>query len=100
MSDDSEDIVLVTGKAERAESWSVLRRRAGNLEAGELRPMVEGQPIVGDIVKLSPREEHALLFDVEVLHATPRSGPAQVATQAYRDGWDMIFGGMGKKGEA
>jgi len=100
VSDDSEDIVLVTGKAERAESWSVLRRRAGAVEAGELRPMVEGQPILGDVVKLSPREEHALLFDVEVLHATPRSGPPQVATRAYRDGWEAVFGGFGGKGEA
>lgn len=32
--------------------------------------------------------------------ATPTSGPSQVATAAYRDGWDTLFGGKVPRGQA
>ncbi len=100
MSEETEDVRLVVGDAERGPGWSVLRRRHGALEAGEMRPLAEGQPIHGELVTLTRRREHDLLFDVKVVHdASGRGGPAQVATRAYRDGWEAAFGGDGSRGD-
>jgi hypothetical protein len=108
MSDDDErttppatDTLFVYGKSPD-DAYSVLRKRGESLELGALREVEEGKPLHGELVKLNRREEHPLLFDVNVLHdATPkvapdrndRSGPPQVATDAYREGWELIFGG-------
>lgn len=84
----------------------VIRRRGDTLEAGALRPVVEGAPINGEVVALRPREDLPLLCDVDVLYAPPapakapeapppsaprRKGPAQVATDRYRNNWDSIW---------
>jgi hypothetical protein len=84
----------------------VIRRRGDKLEAGALSPLREGAPIHGEVVSLRPREEFPLLCDVDVLYAPPasaapvakqsarvarRKGPAQVATDDYRDNWDSIW---------
>ena len=61
-----------------------------------MRAPKEGQPLVGELVKLEPTEEHAQLFECETLVPAPvraAAGPAQVASAAYRSGWDQIFGG-------
>lgn len=72
-----------------------------------MRPMEEGKPLHGELVRLAPRSEPNL-YDVEVLHdaraaITPtddvdraepsadRRGPAQVATDEYRRGWSRLF---------
>lgn len=45
-----------------------------------------------EIIKLKKRKGTPFR-DVEVLQeGTGHKGPARVATQAYRDGWDRIFG--------
>jgi hypothetical protein len=93
------DVLFVGGKAETG-GWQVLRRREDSLEIGEVRPAVEGKPIHGEVVRLSPRKESERLFDVEVLVPRDRpppeprngKGPAQVASDAYRTNWDAIFG--------
>jgi hypothetical protein len=93
------DVVLV-GPATSTESHAVLRQREDRLELGELRAVREGRPLQGsgELVKLRPREEHERLFDVDVVTALPsppgqgRSGPPQVASDAYREGWELIFG--------
>ena len=95
-----DDVVFVHSKADSGEGFRVIRKRADVLEVGEIRPVQEGKPLQGEVVKLSPRKDHEQLFDVEVLvskeealGATRRStGPAQVATAAYRSNWDAIFG--------
>lgn len=93
----STDTILVYGKSQENDAYSVLRKRGESVELGALREVEEGKPLHGELVKLSRRADHPLLFDVNVLHdATPklegRSGPAQVATDAYREGWEIIFG--------
>jgi len=93
-----DDTIFVYGRGpEDAAAYSVLRKRGESVELGALREVEEGKPLHGELVKLSRRSEHPLLFDVNVLHdSTPRlsqrSGPAQVATDAYREGWETIFG--------
>jgi len=83
----------------------VIRRRGDQLEAGALQPLREGAPIQGEVVSLRPRESCPLLCDVDVLYTPPqtaaaskpaapaprRKGPAQVASNDYRDNWDSIW---------
>ena len=112
--DKKEDVVLLHSPSESGDGIRVVRKREETLELGELRPMREGQPIHGDVVRLTQREEHKLLFDCEVLVPAPKKeekelpakaasdvaeprqlahkGPARVTTDAYRGGWDVIFG--------
>ena len=76
----------------------ILRRRSdeGPIEAGIVQPLEEGKPITGEVISLEQRGDLPFLFDVtsEVAApaARPNSGPAQVATDSYRRGWDAIWG--------
>ena len=92
------DIALVCGKDQHG--THILRRRSEDapLEVGLLRPLREGKPIEGEVVSLTPRDEAPMLFNVKSELADPRprpteDGPAQVATDAYRKGWDAVWGG-------
>jgi hypothetical protein len=93
-----QDVVFVHSPLEEGDGFRVIRRRDDAIELGELRSVQEGRPIHGEMVRLCPRKEHERLFDVEVLVPKPepaasqRSGPAQVATHAYRQNWESIFG--------
>src|SRR4051812_24323701 len=90
-----DDVLLALAPTERGDGVHVLRKRAESIELGEVRPAKDGQPIHGELVRLKAREESPRVFDVEVLADTrsreARSGPAQVATTAYRKNWDAIF---------
>src|SRR5262252_8483457 len=85
------DMVFVYGKRE-GDAYSVLRRRGENVELGAIAKLEEGKPIHGEVVRLNRRDEHPLLFDVDVVADAQslggRSGPAQVATEAYRENWE------------
>src|SRR3954452_9044912 len=95
-----EDVGFVHSPSESGEGFRVIRKRADAIEVGEIRSLEEGKPIHGEVVKLKPRKDQERLFDVEVLvpqdeaapRALPHAGPAQVASAAYRRGWDAIFG--------
>jgi hypothetical protein len=96
-----QDVVFVHGPTESGDGLRIIRKRDEGIELGELRPVQEGKPIHGEVVKLSPRKEHDRLFDVEVLvpraetqAGAPRghAGPALVANEAYRENWEAIFG--------
>lgn len=129
---DDDDVVLLHSPTESGDGIRVVRKRQDTIELGELRPMREGQPIHGDVVRLTPREDHALLFDCEVVvpsharkepqetkpsapalpAATARAperseptkvqhkGPPRVTSDAYRGGWDAIFGQRSDKKSA
>ncbi len=101
MSDDEtsrkQDVVFVHSPLDEGDGYRVIRRREDAIEFGEIRAVEEGRPIHGEMVRLSPRKDHERLFDVEVLvprqeTAAQRSGPAQVASTAYRRNWEAIFG--------
>jgi hypothetical protein len=121
----SSDVALLYAPTDDGKGARVLRARDGLLEAGEVRPVKEGQPInQGEVVKLTPIQAGApCLCNVEVLHAgdatrqapsappsanlaeSARSaeangGPAQVATEDYRLNWDRIFGRRVKQGRS
>ena len=78
---------------------AVLRQRGEGapVEAGVVRNVREGEPIVGELVTLKPSDDGSRLCDVEVHvdnrpNAGTHKGPTRVASDSYRDGWDEIFG--------
>jgi len=94
----SDDVVYVHSPCESGEGYNIIRQRSDRLEVGELRTLKEGKPVVGELVKLTPRAGQERLFDCEVLvdNSPGRltgNGPAKVSSEAYRDHWDQIFGG-------
>jgi hypothetical protein len=77
----------------------IVRRRSEDapLETGVAQPLAEGRPITGEVISLRRREDVPFLFDVKTeldgAEARPAGdGPAQVATESYRKGWDAIWG--------
>lgn len=114
----SADVALIHGVSPDG-AVQIIRRRGDRLEAGALTPLREGAPIQGEVVSLRPREDCPLLCDVDVHYAPAqqlspsattkpkpsarpslrRKGPAQVATDSYRDNWDSIWNGK-KKSDA
>jgi hypothetical protein len=90
------DVAAICGKDDRG--VHILRRRSddGPIEAGIVQPLEEGKPITGEVISLEQREDLPFLFNVttELAAASAResSGPAQVATDSYRRGWDAIWG--------
>lgn len=91
------DVAAVCGKDERG--LHVLRRRTddGPVEIGIVQPLVEGKPITGEVISMKQRQDVPFLFDVETQvparePAAESTGPAQVATDSYRRGWDAIWG--------
>jgi len=93
------DVALVFGKDQHG--THILRRRSEDapVEAGVLRPLQSGKPIDGEVISLSPRSDAPLLFDVKSELPSPypaarptSDGPAQVASDAYRNGWDAVWG--------
>jgi len=90
------DVVILGGPTNDGEGVRVMRVRDESVGLGEVRPMKDGVPIAGEVVKLRPRETAPAVCDVEVLHPAPApartgSGPAKVASDAYRDNWDRVF---------
>ena len=62
------DVILPIAATEDGKGLHVLRAREDRVEAGEMRPVKDGQPITGELVRLTPREDSPALCDVEVLH--------------------------------
>lgn len=102
-----EDVALILGPDEERKALRVLRKRNHAVEAALVRPVEPERPLMGDLVRLKPRPGIPVLCDVETLYefrpssptdeeATSRSpghsGPARVTSDAYRRGWDRIFG--------
>jgi hypothetical protein len=113
------DVAVLGGETEDGEGRRVLRLRPEGASIGEVRPLKEGRPITGgEIIALKPREQEPWLCDVDVQHRLPARaaapttapttapapeaprlpGPAQVATPAYRESWERIFGPRDRKG--
>jgi hypothetical protein len=93
------DVVLLGPPTTDGAGVHVLRARDERIEAGELRNLEEGRPITGEVLTLAPRKDNPRLCDVKDSYSASESmappakakGPAQVATQAYRDNWEEVF---------
>jgi hypothetical protein len=91
------DVAVVCGKDEHG--LHILRRRSEDapIEAAVAQPLTEGRPITGEVISMRRREDVPFLFDVTTeLDASgapaETDGPAKVATNSYRKGWDAIWG--------
>jgi hypothetical protein len=107
-SDVSQDIAFLHSPTEDGQGARILRLRKGKVEAAEVRPARDGQPLNSqELVRLHPRENTPRVCDVEVLHdsredadASPEpNGPARVSSKNYRDNWDRIFAGEGSEAD-
>jgi hypothetical protein len=97
------DVVFIQGATEDRKGLRVLRARPEGIELGEVRPLEEGKPILGDVVKLEPTPGFPMICQVktELRVRAPKaadaqpsrshSGPAKVASEAYRSNWDAIW---------
>jgi hypothetical protein len=100
------DVALLYAPTDDGKGARILRARDGTIEAGEVRPAKDGQPLQGaELVRLEPRPDAPCVCDVQVLHEArrreppspaaavePTGRPAQVATEDYRLNWDRVFG--------
>jgi hypothetical protein len=104
------DVAVVCGKD--ADGLHILRRRSkdGPVEAAIAKPLTEGRPITGEVISMRRRRDLPFLFDVKTeidisgeraeiegaaeapTEAPTIDGPAKVATNSYRQGWDAIWG--------
>ena len=93
------DVAIVCGKDEHG--LHILRRRSEDapVEAAVLQPLTEGRPITGEVISMRPRRDFPFLFDAKTELEAPvatferaTTGPAQVASNSYRSGWDAIWG--------
>jgi len=103
VSEPARDTVLIHGVSEDGEKLAVLRQREDRVEAGVISRLKEGEPLHGELIRLTPRPDFPLLCDVDVELASPAAqtqtrprklshgGPAQVATPSYRTNWDAIW---------
>lgn len=73
---------------------------------GEIRPVKDGEPIFGDMVRLD-RKGDSNVYGVETLLENPmkpeppRGGkrPPMVSSEAYREGWERVFGSKPPKAD-
>ena len=66
------------------------------VEDGVLVPIKNGETTLGEIVTLAPEKGHAPFVKIDVIAESPvksHPGPANVATEAYRQGWERTFKG-------
>lgn len=95
----AKDVVLLGPPTADGDGVHVIRAREERIETGELRNVVEGRPLMGELVTLQPRKDNARICDVTASFKVPEEtktdakgkGPAQVATKAYRDNWEEVF---------
>jgi hypothetical protein len=91
-----QDVVLLHSRTEDGTGIRVIRARDDRVEAGEIRAAREGVPLVsGEVVRLTPREDSPLLWNVDVQYrveaSSAHAGPARVASRNYRQNWDAVF---------
>jgi hypothetical protein len=72
------DVVLIHGVTEDGKGLRVLRAQGERLELGQVRPLEEGKPLQGDVVKLTPRPEAPFVCDVETQVKVVERAPAAV----------------------
>jgi hypothetical protein len=108
------DLLLVKGPTDDGAGVHVVRARPERLELGTMRPLQEGRPIDGEVVRVNPHPECPYLYEVETEFSAQRSeaatnaeepkapaaqasapprgaGPPKVASEAYRRNWDAIW---------
>jgi hypothetical protein len=95
---DERDVIFVGPENGRGGNVA-LRCRGGMVtDAGSIHPLENGKPIMGEAVRLHPRDEgggYYMEYLVEPAEPGKSKGPTKVNSRAYRDNWDEIFGKRG-----
>lgn len=79
------------------DSESVIRLKDnGEVSIGSLKPINEGEPIVGEIVSVHETPMSPYVHECETVFNPEdygvSAGPSKVSSQEYRKNWDAIFG--------
>jgi hypothetical protein len=115
------DLLLVKGPTDDGAGVHVVRARPERLELGTMRPLQEGRPIDGEVVRVNPHPECPFIYEVETEFSTQSAdasaatadqvkapaeapsaparapGPPKVASEAYRRNWDAIWNRQPKR---
>jgi len=102
MTEKSKDYAILGPPTENGRVAIVCNDSEKRIEIGEFRPVPQGKPLNllgGDAVQLTARKNDSR-FDMEYIYRQNRKkiepeeskGPSTAATEAYRDGWDAIWG--------
>lgn len=91
------DLLFVGPEAQPRLHPCVTKTPDNQHHAGYVRPIRSGESILGDTVLTEPTETPGCFKVIDKInpHGETKAagnGPAQVATEDYRDGWDRIFG--------
>lgn len=89
------DIVQMIGPPGPNGARRAIRHRSDHrIELGVFEKKNEGEPISSDaqMLQLTPLGPDVFEVENEYSMSEGLSGPAQVSTEAYREGWDRIFG--------
>jgi hypothetical protein len=88
------DVMYATGQKGEDGYTPCARIRDGHTEYGAFRPAESGAPMVpgNELVRMMKDPDVAPGWRVESIYRPTSAGPAQVATPAYRENWDSIFG--------
>ncbi len=83
------------------EREAIIQRATGETVHGLVGDLKDGHPIPfgADVIETASEADADGWHDVSTLYKSPLNGPPQVATPAYRAGYDRIFGKQ-KVGEA
>lgn len=104
MADDgnSKGVIIPLAHDGKGTVRGVLVDEAG-VHPADFRKVEDGQPIMGEVLQVVGPVEGTPFYEVErtrvLSPAGDRHGPAMVNSDAYRDGWDLIWG-KGKVAEA
>lgn len=63
---------------------------------GVMRPVREGEPLVGNVFSVEPRDPANGVYkvtDIAIPNAANRGGPPLANSQGFLDGWERTFGG-------
>lgn len=91
MAEAKKDTLMMGPKPDEGGRFPYIRRRPdGTVIAGFVGPPCRQGAPMGDALCL--RHEEGLVFEVVHEHRSEARGPAKVTTDAYRSGWDNLFG--------
>ena len=94
------DLGIIVGENEDGSLRMIRKDPEGGISCGDVRPAKNGKPLMGssELISMDPTENLGEYEITQIYSPNPRpagskgtsSGPAQVATEAYRDNYDKI----------
>lgn len=92
---DSKDIIQPIGPLPDGRTLVTRHRPDHTTSLSAIRAAVDGAPLLPGEEFVTTRARADGSHEITGSYASPRSGPAQVATASYRSGWDRTFSAPG-----